>query len=75
MNISKEQANVYKILSEIFLKVLVTITFLGVFIAIVIQLLYAEPTWSKTAPLAIIEGILSMTIYKMVDYFFPRKNK
>lgn len=73
MKISRDQANVYKILSDIIQKFILTIVFIIVFCIVMYHLIFAEPTWAKTVPLAAIELALSMTIYKLVDHFYPIK--
>ncbi|WP_288438138.1 hypothetical protein [uncultured Chryseobacterium sp.] len=73
MNVTKDQANVYKILTDIILKFILTIVFILAFCAVMYYLLKAEPQWAKTAPLATIELVLSGTVYKMVDHFYPQK--
>lgn len=73
MNVSREQANVYKILTDIFLKFFLTIVFSIVFCVVMYFLLMADAVWSKTGPLAAIELALSGTVYKLAGHFFPTK--
>lgn len=73
MNITREQANVYKIISDIIQKFILTIVFSIVFCVVMYFLIISEAKWAKTAPLAIIELILSGTVYKLAGHFFPAK--
>lgn len=73
MSINKDQANVYKVLSEIIQKLFLTIVLTCILCVITYYLLTAEPKWAKTVPLGLIEAILTHTVYKMVAHFYPQK--
>lgn len=73
MSISREQANVYKIISDIIQKFILTIVFSAVFCVVMYYLIVSEPEWAKTTPLAAIELALSGTVYKLAGHFFPNK--
>ncbi|OPB95902.1 hypothetical protein BAS10_09715 [Elizabethkingia meningoseptica] len=73
MNVSKEQAKVYLILTNIILKFISAIVFLAVFIWITYSLLNAPPTWEKTLPITILDTILAGTVYQLSRHFFPTR--
>jgi ABC-type iron transport system FetAB permease component len=72
MSINKRQADVFVIITNIILKSIVTIVTLVIYIWILVKLFEVEPKWEKTLPLGLIESILTYTIYKMYDHFFPK---
>lgn len=73
MKISKDQADVYKIIADIFQKLLLTIVFIITFCIVMYFLITVEPKWSKTLPLGIIEGLLVNNVRRMVLHFYPTK--
>jgi hypothetical protein len=74
MSITKRQADIYTIVSNMILKSIVTIVSLAVFVWILIEFFNTECNWENKVPLAVIEVILSGTLYKMFDHFFPKAN-
>jgi hypothetical protein len=74
MNISKRQADVFKIMTDIILKCIVTFVSLGVFVFILYEFFNTECSWESKVPLGIVEAILAGTLYKMFDHFFPKAN-
>lgn len=74
MNISKRQADVYKIIADIFLKCIITLVSLGVFIFILYEFFNTECSWESKVPLGVLEALIAGTLYKMFDHFFPKAN-
>lgn len=71
--ITKEQAQVYKVIADIIQKFILTIVFIIVFCFVMYFLLTSDPQWAKTAPLATVELALAGTVYKMATHFYPKK--
>jgi hypothetical protein len=72
MSINKRQADVYVILTNLVLKSIVTLVTIAIYIWILIKLFDVEPKWEKTIPLGLVESILTYTLYRMYDHFFPK---
>jgi hypothetical protein len=75
MSITKKQVDVYKELSDMILKIIITIILIICFCIVLGFLLFSEPTWAKTAPLSVIESILGIAIRPLMKHFYPDKNK
>ena len=73
--INKRQVDVYKALTDMVLKAIITLVLLCCFCVVLYFLLTSEPTWSKTAPLGAIDGAMAATFYKLIPHFFPDKSK
>lgn len=74
MSITKKQADVFVTITNIILKSIVTIVTLILYVWILVKLFDVEPKWEKTLPLGLVESILTYTIYRMYEHFFPKAN-
>jgi|APHig6443717497_1056834.scaffolds.fasta_scaffold14166_3 hypothetical protein len=72
--ITKRQADVYKLLTDMILKAIIALVLLFCFCIVLFYLITSEPTWQKTAPLGIIDGMMAATFYKLIGHFFPDRN-
>jgi hypothetical protein len=71
---TRRQITAYQEISDIFLKVIITIVVLGCFVTVLIFLLTSEAVWQKTAPLSAIELLMAGSFYPVIKHFFPRRN-
>jgi hypothetical protein len=64
----REKAEVYGLLTDIFLKAIITLVCLGVYVVIVGFLLW-KPSWYLSVPSAVLPG----AFYIIIKHFFPAR--
>ena len=73
MTITKEQARVYQIIWDMFLKGICVIAGLVAFFWVLAVLLTSKDEWPVKAVYGAIECIFAGTLYKVYGHFFPKK--
>ncbi|MEM5565710.1 hypothetical protein WNY78_11375 [Psychroserpens sp. AS72] len=71
---TERQAKVFKILVDIGLKAIFGIAALFAFFLILFYILNSQCDWQDKAVLASLEAILSYTVYKVFNHYFPNGN-
>jgi|GEM_PF-3253433 len=70
---SKEQAEVYRIILDMILKVIFSLVVIGVYIFIIVKF-FTLKDWYLTFPLAGLEAFLTRTMYVAFKHYFPNKD-
>ncbi|MGB8194941.1 MAG: hypothetical protein WCF67_23600 [Chitinophagaceae bacterium] len=70
MAITEDQLKVYEVLTNLALKVVVTICILIAFF-IILRFVISAKTWEDRAVFAALDGILGGTMFVLVRHFFP----
>lgn len=73
-NITKDQAETFEILMNMFLKATFSIVVIVILILTFCKLTKAKE-WSETVPLATLEAILTNTVYRAFKHYFPVKKE
>lgn len=75
MKVTNRQVDVFKSLTDIILKIIITIVLLVCFCIILYFLLTSTPTLEKTVPLGAIDLLMAGSFYKLINHFFPNTSK
>jgi hypothetical protein len=70
--ITKHRAEVYTILTNLFIKFIFAIVAIGAFIAVLAKMLNIEnPTWESVGPYAVFDTLIGGTVFVVFRHYFP----
>ena len=74
---TRRQINLFRELSDVRMKIWLTILFGGCYLSILIVIvvvIFTNQRWQNTAILGFIESLLTFAIPQIVKHFFPSRN-
>lgn len=73
---TKKQVDIYRELSDIRLKVLITVVVLGCFVfgfGFVIYLIYSNHPWQNTLLIGTLDGSIALSFPHILKHYFPNR--
>ncbi|TPN84052.1 hypothetical protein [Aquimarina algicola] len=70
-NLTNRQVEVYKSITNLIVKTLLSLTIVGIMVTILVFLLQCDQSWEKTTALATLEAIFGFVIHQAFRHYFP----
>lgn len=70
-NLTNRQVEVYKSITNLIIKTVLSVTIVGIMVAILIFLLNCNQSWEKTTALATLEAVFGVVIHQAFRHYFP----